>query len=246
MIKRKIIESGLVLILGIPNLGLPEKIQETKQVTTTQTIQEEKTNYQLTEEWFKGFLGSYINREAETTWFKDSIKKFGREKFQEEYEKAHLESLIFAEEKVKKFREGKIKNLNITEEECTQLGEKMCKRINSVSAGWVDYNAPEVQKTQRDFVKTLAGHFTKIAQVEEKCKNYKEIVRKAYQTKQNYEMYISAQNKANNTSLEELRRTISRIYRILGGDKEMDKIKEDANQTYNQTIQQIFPESKKD
>jgi hypothetical protein len=245
MIGRKIIEGGLVLLLGISSLDLPRDIYAGTIETTTQAVKkesEEKSNYKLVERGFRKFLDNYIDNESGTTWFKDSINKFGHDKFHEQYGNAHLECLKFAEIKVKEFKSGKIKSLDIGDKEYKILGDKMCEIINSVSAGWVDYNNPKVREKERGFVRALTGYFTRVMLVEDKCISYDELVRKAYGTRKEYEKYIIEQNNANDSAFEELRLTVGKFFRWMGGDTEMTKLKKDAADAYKSTIKEIFGE----
>jgi len=252
MSKNKILVGGLVALLSGANLALPavennqelEKRTQTEYSTTWSKPEEkehakEKSNYEITEDWYNDFFKDYIEKCKDTWWFSGSIRKNGRKKFEEQYLKAHVFCLKLTEEKIQESRK-RGKKVEITEREYLDTVEEMCKIESKISCGYVNYTAPEFKNKQRAFVEIITGHFTKLLLVDQKCKDYRELAKKAYSAKKNYEEYVDRQNIVNDNGLEALRNTMSRMTRGMGGNKEIDFLKLTARENYGRTVQYIF------
>lgn len=251
---KKILIGGLVGLMSMSNLALPacqdyqeleKRIQKAECKTYFSSYAKEKLNYWIIEEWHKELFKDYIEKCKDTWWFSGSIKKNGREKFEEQYIQGHMLCLKLAKEKVQEARKKLKKEVKISKQEYLSVVEEICNIENNISCGYVDYTDHEFKKEQKEFVEVFTAHFIKLLFVDEKCKNYTELTKKAYKTKKNYEEYIDRQNEVNEEGLEALRNTMNILTKKLGGNKDIDFLKLNARELYYRTIKEIFGDSAK-
>lgn len=209
-------------------LSQSQQVQETRIEEDCQ-LQE---NYQLIKQDIRYFLKDYINQllSKKVPTYKRLKEEYGLEELVERYALNHDTCLNQA---LLEIKEGKKQQEDINpEQEYTSLYDIaiiMGKSQKILVGGKVNYEDENVIKAQTAWNKVRKDHFKKL--LLSKGETFQELLINAY-TKQEFENYVSEQNKVIDLVFNEMKKTLGFFSRKLGGDAEIATIDSCSQEAY--------------